>query len=136
MPSKYIVHRRLRSAINCYAQRKRERQKAEDGGDLERLPSRSSNKIRFKIQCVTYAIHEWLRRSAVTQLSRRELIASCKMQLRSRRWFLGKYIERELLSHLLLSPPLCGTYYRVHAETAGVASEKPVGVTRTIYILM
>lgn len=40
-------------------------------------------------------------------------------------------------SHSLsLFLPLCETYYRVHAETAGVASEKPVGVTWTIYVLM
>lgn len=101
-PSKYIAHRGLRSAINCYAiregrdrERKRGRGGVEDSGDLERLPSRSSNKIRFKIQCVTCAVHEPLRRSAVAQS---ELVAPCKMQLRSRpEWFLGKYIEAPLL---------------------------------------
>jgi len=83
MPSKYIAHRGLRSAINCYAicgGREKARRMGEGGGgggDLERLPSRSSNKIRFKIQCVTCAVHERLRRSAVTQSELASLRAKC-----------------------------------------------------------
>jgi len=80
------VHRAPRAkvgqlTVTRYAEEEIERENktergAEDSGDLEHLPSRSSNKIRFKIQCVTCTVHEPLRRSTVTQS---EFVAPCKM---------------------------------------------------------
>jgi len=128
MQSKCIAHRGLESAINCYAEDER------TGGGTDDLEGLPAHLIRFASRY--NALHARYARAAAS-VSRNTIGARCspcKMQLKIRRRFLGKYI-RALLSLSLIYPfPFgfvsLGTYYRVRAETAGVASE------RTIYISM